>query len=762
VKKKLVLSVLSTAVVASMASAAMAQVPGPGILVGGEVNKYYSLDAFLDDKYFDQALNEILDNQEDSYLVVDKNGNVAPLSQALFAKNKAELDAATRPASKADFNGKTFKYADSDDEWNSATDPDLPDDVEVPGELKVESVSAINGAELQIKFGVPVVKADVVDSTTGALKGVTISPVGTAAPVSNLTAELSKDGKILTVKADVANNQFFKGVYNVFIDNSATSAIRTEADYSKKIEKYEQNITVTDTTKPTIAEATYVPAAGGKYDVTVKFSEPLNTVGTVSVNGKALNPQPSFTKGSKEVKLAGLDAAAQYEIAITGAKDAAGNYINPNPATTIVKVTEDTVKPVATLTAEGVKVTVKFSEVVDLTGVAVKVNGNTATNTLQPVDGDDTAYTLDLTPELGSSSFLNATVEISGYKDLAGNTGDKVSKTFTISADKTAPKLLNASLNQANKDTFVLKFDEVVGHDTLNKVKVRYTGKDGVPVLFNDVAVATTVGYDVNQNGTPDAGEDHYLELKVTQAELLENSALKAGTYQVTIPADKVKDAFNNKAGEVTFTVTVGSGSDAGATLEVVTATETTVPGQFTLTFSDDVDAAALTAANYKLDGVTLPSTTAIDFNGKRDEVIITLPANYVKVSGERELEVVNVKDVDGNTFAKDKNKTTVELTENVLPVAKEIKIVDDKTIQVVFSEELDAATPTKGVKVRVGGAEVQLDPNGAFSVNGDTLTIIAANADTFAINSSIEVEFKGSDLADTNGNVVADGKISK
>jgi hypothetical protein len=625
------------------------------------------------------------------------------------------------------------------------------------------TLSALNGAEIQIKFGVPVVKADVVDvNNNDALKGVLITPVGTAAPVANLTAELSKDGKVLTVKADVANNEFFKGVYNVFIDNSTTSAIRTEADYSKKIEKFEQNITVTDTTKPTIVEATYRPA-NGKYDVTVKFSEPLNTVGTVSVNGKAVDQQQvTFTKGSKEVKLAGLDAAAQYEIAITGAKDAAGNYINPNPATTVVKVTEDTVKPVATLTAEGVKVIVKFSEPVDLSNVDIKVNGNPAASTLQPVDGDDTAYTLDLTTELGGKSFLNATIEISGYKDLAGNIGDKVSKTFTISADKTAPKLLNASLNQANKDTFVLKFDEVVDYDTLDKVKVRYTGKDGVPVLFNDVAVATSVGYDVNQNGNLDAGEDHYLQLQVTQPELLENNVLKAGTYQVTIPADKVIDASNNKAGEVTFNVTVGSGSDAGATLEVVTATETTVPGQFTLTFSDDVDAAALTAANYKLDGVTLPSTTAIDFNGKRDEVIITLPANYVKVSGERELEVVNVKDVDGNTFAKDKNKTTVELTENVLPVAKEIKIVDDKTIQVVFSEELDAATPTKGVKVRVGGAEVQLDPNGAFSVNGDTLTIIAANADTFAINSSIEVEFKGSDLADTNGNVVADGKISK
>lgn len=753
--KKLVLSVLSTAVVASMAASAMAK-PDAGFYVGGQVDKYYNIDAFFN--HFDEALDEIVDNL-DSTTYVDADGNAASFQDILTANG--DLSKVMEPARLDHFEKNPYAIVDGTGSYNPEEDEDLLPPVD-GGELKVESVSALNGAEIQIKFGVPVVKADVVDvNNNDALKGVLITPVGTAAPVANLTAELSKDGKVLTVKADVANNEFFKGVYNVFIDNSTTSAIRTEADYSKKIEKFEQNITVTDTTKPTIVEATYRPA-NGKYDVTVKFSEPLNTVGTVSVNGKAVDQQQvTFTKGSKEVKLAGLDAAAQYEIAITGAKDAAGNYINPNPATTVVKVTEDTVKPVATLTAEGVKVIVKFSEPVDPASVVVKVNGTQATNQLQPVDGDDTAYTLDLTPELGGKSFLNATIEISGFKDLAGNIGDKVSKTFTISADKTAPKLLNASLNQANKDTFVLKFDEAVSNDNLDKVKVRYTGKDGVPVLFNDVVVSTIDGYDVNQNGNADAGEDHYLQLQVQHNDLLENSALKAGTYQVTIPAEKVIDASNNKAGEITFTVTVGSGSDAGATLEVGTATEI-APGQFTLTFSDDVDAAALTAANYKLDGVTLPSTTAIDFNGARDEVIITLPANYVKVSGERELEVVNVKDVNGNTFAKDKNKTTVELTENVLPVAKEIKIVDDKTIQVVFSEELDAATPTKGVKVRVGGAEVQLDPNGAFSVNGDTLTIIAANADTFAINSSIEVEFKGSDLADTNGNVVADGKISK
>ncbi|MDH4617998.1 hypothetical protein [Brevibacillus sp. AY1] len=139
--KKLVLSVLSTALVASMASAAMAK-PSAGIYIGGDVDKYYSAIPFLDN--FDAALDEILDNLEDS-VFVDPNGNAAKLSDALSAD---DINTVLKPATEADFEANDYKVVGEEGKvWN-------PKDwtPEVPGELKVESVSAINANSIKVTF----------------------------------------------------------------------------------------------------------------------------------------------------------------------------------------------------------------------------------------------------------------------------------------------------------------------------------------------------------------------------------------------------------------------------------------------------------------------------------------------------------------------------------------------------------------------------------------------------------------------------------
>lgn len=171
----------------------------------------------------------------------------------------------------------------------------------------------------------------------------------------------------------------------------------------------------------------------------------------------------------------------------------------------------------------------------------------------------------------------------------------------------------------------------------------------------------------------------------------------------------------------------------------------------------------ALDYRNYKLAGVTISSASELYFDGAKDTVRINLPEGYVKVSGKRLLEVVNVTDKDGNTLKKDKNSAEVDLVENVKPVAEEVEIKDAQNIIVTFSEKLDAL-PTggvEGVKAKIGTVEVELDDTTPFVLADNKLTITAKAIDAFKLTDPVSVEFKSANLVDLAGNAVKDGTVT-
>lgn len=144
--KKLVLSVLSTAVVASMASAAMAK-PGAGFYVGGDVDKYYSINAFFDN--FDEALDHILDNME-ATVFVDGDANAAPFLAALEAE---DINTVLKPAQQSDFEDNVYENVeDPTKPYNPAEDDFEPVPV---GDLVVESVSAITSTTVDVAIAAP-------------------------------------------------------------------------------------------------------------------------------------------------------------------------------------------------------------------------------------------------------------------------------------------------------------------------------------------------------------------------------------------------------------------------------------------------------------------------------------------------------------------------------------------------------------------------------------------------------------------------------
>lgn len=184
--KKLVLSVLSTAVVASMAASAMAK-PNAGFYVGGNVDKYYSIDAFIN--HLDTALDEILDNL-DSTTFVDENGKAAPFLSALNAQTEEELNAVTESARLDHFEKNPYTIVDGTGSYNPEEDEDLLPPVD-GGELKVESVSAINKTTVKINFNKAV---DTVTKENFAIEGATVN-----------AATLSEDKKSVTLTVSGLN-----------------------------------------------------------------------------------------------------------------------------------------------------------------------------------------------------------------------------------------------------------------------------------------------------------------------------------------------------------------------------------------------------------------------------------------------------------------------------------------------------------------------------------------------------------------------------
>lgn len=146
--KKLVLSVLSTAVLTSMAASAMAK-PSQGFYVGGEVDKYYSPTALLAD--FKAGLKEILSNATDT-VYVNKDGKAANF---LVAAEAEKMEDVLKPATRDLFEENDYAVVGSEGEkWNPADEDDWP----VPGDITVESVSAIttvvNNENGQLEFAV--------------------------------------------------------------------------------------------------------------------------------------------------------------------------------------------------------------------------------------------------------------------------------------------------------------------------------------------------------------------------------------------------------------------------------------------------------------------------------------------------------------------------------------------------------------------------------------------------------------------------------
>ncbi len=208
----------------------------------------------------------------------------------------------------------------------------------------------------------------------------------------------------------------------------------------------------TDTTKPTVTSRTPAPGAidvGVGANATAEFSEPVQqaTIG-FELRGPGNTVVPSTTSYAAGTRTATLDPNAAlapsttYTASLTGARDPAGNTMDP-VSWTFTTETPDTTKPTvsgrapapgATGVSVGTSASAVFSEAVQQGTIAMELR-NAANNVVPSTTSyNATTRTVTLNPNSALAASATFTVNLTGAQDPAGNTMDPVSWTFTTEA----------------------------------------------------------------------------------------------------------------------------------------------------------------------------------------------------------------------------------------------------------------------------------------------------------------------------------------
>ena len=593
--------------------------------------------------------------------------------------------------------------------------------------LNVVSVAAKNGTQIEVKF----------NQAVKELGNVTVRGIDTNnAVVTSKNVALAADGKsaIVTVKEPLV------GRYAVVVENFKTAT-------NKENTSYDEIITVAaDKTAPSIT-GTERPYANR---VLVKFSEPIATLGTVSLklaDGSTVVAAAEIVGNGDAVEFdlssEAIPANAKVTATFVGTADVAGNLISPNPATvTFEKGAADGVAPsITSVTQASAKTfTITLSEPVRaFTKDNVAISRAGAANTVAAVEKvTDTQYKVTVTNVLDG---LN-TIVVNNIEDLSGEKTPTATTTATFKVDKVAPTVTNTA---------------VTTHKGHEYVTIQFNK----PVLVSANATVTAAGTFVKDAVTS--------TLAATEAAVTVVDATTVRVKLSDIAGNNVGAAYNvsftfsgivseaDVAAEAKQNVAFTRGTDVTENTEKVEVSSIQVLDNNTLevTFSKDVDAAAATtAANYTIDSAKVEKV--IVRAGALNKAIVTLQKDSVEHNGTRYISVANVK-AAGSTAIMDEYRQTVALIENVTPKVAKVEVVKDNQLKVTFSEAVKNVTATtfviaEGDDVFAGATTATAATENAPFVTEATITL--AQGDSFAAKSTVKVSLNGTNaIVDRNDN---------
>jgi len=590
--------------------------------------------------------------------------------------------------------------------------------------LKVESVKTINAKKIEVKFNKEVSKVEAEEISNYTLVGVT----GFSNPV------LQEDGKtvILTSATAIANDTTF--VVTV-------SEISSKADVNEKTAKYTKTLTFSDTVRPTFNSVVY-PKPGV---AELNFSEELSTEGNVVVYD-GLVESTSVTKNldGNKITLGNLQLNKEYKVVITGAKDQSGNLISAPIQVTVKNTISDAVKPVVnSISSQGIDtVKVQFSEAIQETSgvyASIDVNGSAATGTLtQTFDAKTNILTVSGIEGISNGEVKSITVK--DFKDLANLNGEAVTKVIAFST--AAPALQSTQVVTEGTKTFaILTFDKAVAAIS-SEVNATYVTSENI---FKTTKLLATVDQDKKQ-----------VKLEVTGKE--------AGSYTVSFAAGEISDGktSNSKALDVKFNVGTSVDSSVPEVSKVFLPGEalpdTTIveAGVVYVKYDKPMSASALNADNYTIDGSTIFSNPI--FVGDKTLVKLSIKDSAITVSGSRNFAISNAVKGENNVAIKP-YLAEKSFDENVKPVLTSASLIDDTTIELVFSELLGTngfTSVENDFLVTVGGNKnvVAGVTDGTPGDNKVRITITDKITAQQLINSAITVKtLETADITDKVGN---------
>ena len=634
--KKVVLSVLSTAVVASMAASAFAA-PKTGLYIGGNVKKYYSSDTLINMTKDARATykNELKTVGFQNLVFVNIKGQGATIKEMIDLGTKVAL---ADPLKQSDFL-ESYGVVQKDGTINGTEVPKV--DPVPTGDLKVDSVSAVNLKQVEVKFTKEV---DETSATNVNNYLENLVPIQT----SDAKAEVQADGKTVLITYATKKAQQTK----------LSLTVKNVQDKSgNKVETTAKDVTFVDTTFPAVKGIT----VDGNKSITLEFSEPVKApaalaFGSYKLNGSDLSaygvtgPTAKFVDSVAPAKNTKVKfdfgvalPAGFYTLAVKGGtiQDEADFYVNAVDVPFSV-VTDTTGPAFVSATAVNLNtVDITFDEAVSLPVLGdIVVNGSALSAPAATIDykpGTSDKKTVRITKANLVASGANLIVI--GKEKVADLFGNKSATEFrfTVSGavDTTKPEV--KAITSVDDKTIKIAFNEAMGNSVTNKVN--YTIKD---------ATGATVG--TINSVTPHATELYTYNLNLA-------NALPGGAY--TVEVANVMDASNNVIVTVSKSISVTDTTPPAAPTGVVISQ---AEGIIKINFSEAMDRASIiNKVNYQLsiDNGTyeaLPAEAVITPADDNKSVTIDLPnlSKYATLDGTNDkVRVAQVKDAAGN-FTKD------------------------------------------------------------------------------------------------------------
>jgi len=609
-----------------------------------------------------------------------------------------------------------------------------------PAVLAVSSVKALNSKEIEITFTKALNEGSAEDETNYEFK------VGSNELISDdFEAELDKSNVVIVTLDDAI--QAITSV-NVTVDEELLDADLNElgADYKNVFIFY-------DDAAPEI-----VSTEVDSEVLTVTFNEFVDTIGLVKVDGVAMTEgigndyDLSEPVKELEIDIEDLDLEdGKYTVTFANVADLQDDANVAGFLATTFIISDKDAAPVVTSVKQisDYEIEIEFTKkLVDAPTVTVKNAGIDIYQSIANDDGDMSVWivTLDSTDaddmyDDGNDVF-NAAVTVTSYQAAVNNMyGSKYTTTVKLALDKTAPVLQAGKV--AGDYVFELRFNEEIQPVTgWMPSDVLVVDADGVKLSVDSLDII------------PDTDAD------MTILEITMNDDVSSGTFTITVSAGTVEDLSGNDNKSFTTTVKKSASED-----EITVLNKNDIMGSddiITVEYSDEMGASALVAANYKLDGASLPAGTALYFVSGTDKSVveIDLPTGTIKDTDPVVLAISDkVLGADGQKVdADDRYVIVYGLADNVKPVLKSAEKTDSQTITLTFSEDIEFFS-VEDFEVTINGVVVEVED--LVLINDDEVELTTVNE--YNTNQTVVVEVVD-DLvtADFAGNMITvDTKVT-